>query len=53
MIVLKIFLGIVAFGLISILILMFVSPYIFKLPETNRLRKWWEKHIIVEEPDVK
>jgi len=50
MLILKIFVGIVVFGLISILILMYVSPYIFSLPETNRFRKWWEKHIITEEP---
>jgi hypothetical protein len=52
MIILKIFLVLAAFGLVNILILMFVSPLIFKLSETNRLRKWWEKHIIMEEPDV-
>ena len=52
MIILKIFLGIAAFGLLNILILMFVSPFIFKLSKTNRLRKWWERHIIMEEPDV-
>ena len=52
MLILKIFLGLVIFGLVFILILMFVSPLIFKLPETNRLRKWWEKHIIMEEPNV-
>jgi hypothetical protein len=52
MLILKIFVGLVIFGLVFILILMFVSPRIFKLPETNRLRKWWEKHIIMEEPNV-
>ena len=52
MLILKIFLGLVIFGLVFILILMFVSPYILNLPETNRLRKWWEKHIIMEEPNV-
>jgi len=52
MLILKIFLGLVVIGLVFILILMFVTPYIFKLPETNRFRKWWEKHIIMEEPNV-
>lgn len=53
MLILKIFGGIVVFGLVFILILMFVSPYVFSLPETNRFRKWWERNIIMEEPDVK
>ena len=53
MIILKIFLAITVLGLSSILIVIALTPWIFKLSKTNYLRLWWEKYIIIEDPNEK
>lgn len=49
----KIYVGLLILGFLFLFALMFLTPRITKLPESNRFRKWWEKHIVTDEPDVK